>query len=100
MMMMMMRDNLVYLVCAALHHPSDGSRLHLQETHQVLFLIMMRGWICYLQRHPLFKTWQECKIALKSQYFDLSNPGQCDGQVQVEGGRGSQSSCALGRVND
>ena len=41
-MMMMMRDNLVYLVCAALHHPSDGSRLHLQETHQVLFLIMMR----------------------------------------------------------
>ena len=36
------------------------------------------------------------KIALKSQYFDLSNPGQCDGQVQVEGGRGSQSSCTLG----
>ena len=33
----MMRYNIFYLVCAALHHPSDGSRLHLQETHQVLF---------------------------------------------------------------
>ena len=51
----------------------------------------MEGQICYLQRHPLFKTWQECKIALKSQY-----PGQCDGQVKVQGGQGCQSSCTLG----
>ena len=39
-----------HLVCAAMHHPSNGPRLHLQETDQVvlvhilfMIMIMMKG---------------------------------------------------------
>ena len=48
-MMLMMTNYIFYLVCAAMHHPSNGPRLHLQETDQVvlhilfMIMIMMKG---------------------------------------------------------
>ena len=47
MMMMMMTDNIFCLVCATMHHPSNGPRFHLQETNQVLHILFLKhdkGW--------------------------------------------------------
>ena len=47
MMMMMMTNNIFCLVCATMHHPSNGPRFHLQETNQVLHILFLKhdkGW--------------------------------------------------------